>query len=67
MHADGRFEYVTPYANVQKIVDQWGDEPTRANVLANSRALASLPALGAVSLNDLRAAAGVGPPSYFQA
>ena len=52
-----------PYETIEQIVNQWGDTPTRANVLANSFALASIPAFGAVSLSDLRAAAGVQPPN----
>ena len=65
MHADGlRFEYATPYDNIEQIVAQWGDAPTRASVLANSFDLASIPAFGAVSLNDLRDAAGVRPPTH---
>ena len=64
MHEDGRFEYATPYDTIEQIVNQWGDAPTRANVLARHRSLDSLPAFGAVSLNDLRRAAGVGTASH---
>ena len=62
--AYGRFEYATPYDTIEQIVNQWGDAPTRANVLAKSFELASIPAFGAVSLSDLRRAAGVGTASH---
>ena len=62
--AYGRFEYATPYDTIEQIVNQWGDAPTRANVLAKSFELASIPAFGAVSLSDLRRAAGVQPPNH---
>jgi hypothetical protein len=65
MHADGlQFEYATPYETIEQIVNQWGDAPTRANVLARHVDLASLPAFGPVSLSDLRDAAGVRPPAH---
>ena len=64
MHEDGRFEYATPYDTIEQIVNQWGDAPTRANVLARRVSLASLPAFGPVSLTDLRDAAGVGPANH---
>ena len=54
----------TPYETIEQIVNQWGDAPTRANVLARHVDLASLPAFGAVSLSDLRRAAGVRPPNH---
>ena len=61
MHADGRFEYATPYDTIDRIVGLWPDTPSRATVLARNVYLASLTAFGPVSLNDLRRAAGVGP------
>ena len=64
MHADGRFEYATPYDTIDRIVGLWPDTPSRATVLARHVDLASLPAFGAVSLSDLRRAAGVGTPNH---
>ena len=52
------------HAVTAEIVGLWGDAPTRANVLANSRDLASYPAFGPVSFTDLRRAAGVWKPSH---
>ena len=65
MHADGlQFEYATPYDTIDRIVGLWPDTPSRVTVLARHVDLASLPAFGAVSLSDLRRAAGVGTPNH---